>query len=56
MSNVAGIFVQGHILILTNICIPVLLVTLLIVGSSYNAYIWSRLSYIWTGERLYGCQ
>ena len=36
MCSVAGIFVQGHMLVMLNVCIPVLLVTLLIALSSHE--------------------
>ena len=39
MCNVAGIFVQGHVPVMWNICIPVILVTLLFAVSSYGVYI-----------------
>ena len=39
MCNVVGIVVQGHISIMLNVCIPLLLVILLIVLSSYKVYI-----------------
>ena len=39
MCDVAGIFVQGHMQIMRNACIPVFLVTLLIALGSYKAYI-----------------
>ena len=39
MCNVAGIFVQGHMPVICNVCFPVLLVTLLIILSTYQVYI-----------------
>ena len=36
---VAGAFVQGHMPVMFNVCISVFMVTLLIVVSSYEAYI-----------------
>ena len=39
MYNVACILVQKHMPVMWNVCIPVLLVSLLIVVGSYKAYI-----------------
>ena len=36
MCNVGGIYIQGHMLVMWNVCIPVLLVTVLIALSSYE--------------------
>ena len=41
--NVAGIFDQGHMPVMWNICIPVLQVTLLIAVHSYEVYILTQL-------------
>ena len=38
MYNVACIFVQGHMGVVWNACLPVFVVTLLIALSSYEAY------------------
>ena len=43
MCNIAGIFVQGCILVMWNVCIPVVLVTLFIVVHSIEVYIDSYL-------------
>ena len=48
MWNVAGIFVQGYMPMMLNACIQVLLVTLLIVLSAYEAHIQTSLSHIST--------
>ena len=37
VCNVVGIFVQGHVPVMWNVCIPVLLITLLIAVISYEA-------------------
>ena len=39
ISDVASIFIQGHMPIMSNICISVLVVILLIVLSSHEMYI-----------------
>ena len=46
MYDVAGIFIQGHMPVIGNLCIPVFLVNLLIVVSSYDVCILTCLSYI----------
>ena len=44
MCDVTGIFVQGYMPITWNVCIPVLVVTLLIALNLYEAYVLSYLS------------
>ena len=39
MSDLAGICVQGHMPIMQNVCIPMLVVTMLIAVRSYDVYI-----------------
>ena len=55
MCDVAGIHVQGHMLIIWNVCIPLLVVTLLIALSSYEVYIVILLSdiFIWTNRHMW---
>ena len=48
MSDVVGMYVQGHMPIMWNVCILVLLVTLLIVLRSYEVHILTYLSDIYT--------
>ena len=44
MCNVVYIFAQGNMPVTWNVCVPVLLVTLLIVVSSYEVYVLGLLS------------
>ena len=39
MCGVAGIFVQGHMPVIWNVCMPGVMVTLYIALSSYEIYI-----------------
>ena len=48
-----SLFVQGHMAIMGNVCIPVLLVTLLIAVSSYEACILSCLMCTWTNLHIF---
>ena len=48
MSNLIGIFVQGHMPIMLNVCRLVLLVTILFAVSSYQMYILTQLSHTCT--------
>ena len=39
MYNVAGIFVHRQMSVMWNVCKPVLVVTLVIISSSYEVYV-----------------
>ena len=48
MCNVAGIFIQGHMPMIWNVCMPVVMVTLFISLSSCKVDILRQVSHIWT--------
>ena len=50
-----GRYIKGHMQIMCNICMPVLLVTLLIALSSYEVYIWIQVFLISACEVLGIC-
>ena len=48
MCNVLGIFVQGHMPIMRSVCVQLFLVNIVNCTDSYEAYILTCMSDIWT--------